>query len=146
MIELFGDLWSVTADITAVTTNGMVRRDGGCVMGRGTALQATKRFPRVEFELGGLIRRFGNKPYLLAGGELLSFPVKHHWRQPADLKLIVQSCERAVTLADFYEWRTVAMPRPGCGNGQLEWFDVADVIGDILDDRFTIVERAAFDR
>lgn len=142
MIEVWGDLWDATiADITAVTTNGMVRRDGACVMGRGTARQATGRFPGVEYELGALIDRFGNKPFLLQQGKLLSFPVKHHWRDAADLSLIEESAYRIVALADLYGWTTVATPRPGCGNGGLKWSKVEVLLGPIFDDRFVIVEQ-----
>lgn len=49
------DIWSTPADAIAITTNGVVRRDGACVMGRGLAAQARKHCPRIEFVLGAAI-------------------------------------------------------------------------------------------
>lgn len=34
---------------------------------------------------------------------------------------------------------TVLLPRPGCGNGKLQWDFVKREIEDLLDDRVTIV-------
>ena len=39
MKEVFGDLWEFDGTI-AITTNGYLKRDGTCVMGRGCARQA----------------------------------------------------------------------------------------------------------
>ncbi len=45
MIEEFGDIWEIPGDARVITTNGVVRKDGACVMGRGVALQAKMRYP-----------------------------------------------------------------------------------------------------
>lgn len=141
VIEKYGDLWHVLCDVRVVTTNGKVRKDGACVMGRGTANQAVECHPGINFELGTLLRRHGNHCYLLAGGQVVSYPVKHDWREMADIDLIVRSTHELIVLAEIYEWRTVAMPRPGCGNGGLSWArQVRDVIEPLLDDRFEIIE------
>jgi hypothetical protein len=42
--ELFGNLWEFDG-IIVITTNGFVKRDGTCVMGRGCAKQATIKLP-----------------------------------------------------------------------------------------------------
>ncbi len=43
MKEDFGDLWDFDG-IIAITTNGFVKKDGSCVMGRGCAKEAALRF------------------------------------------------------------------------------------------------------
>lgn len=50
MKAVFGDL-SKFDDIIAITTNGFVKRDRTCVMGRGCARQAAVRFPEFPRKL-----------------------------------------------------------------------------------------------
>jgi hypothetical protein len=42
-------------------------------------------------------------------------------------------------LADRLGLQTILLPRPGCGNGQLDWAQVGPAIAPLLDDRVTIV-------
>ncbi len=143
MKEAFGDLWEVDADLRVITTNGFVKNDGRCVMGRGCARQARDRFPGLDKHLGGLIKKHGNRVMRLGvydGVMLASLPVKHHWRETADLRLIERSLRQLVELADKFGYEKVAVPRPGCGNGSLDWEgEVEPVAAKALDDRFTIV-------
>lgn len=137
------NLWDVEADLKLITTNGAVRRDGACVMGRGCALEAKIRYPGLEYKLGDLIGRHGNRVMRLGrynGVVLASFPVKHHWREEADPELIARSARQLVALADKFGCERIALPRPGCGNGRLRWARVRTILKDILDDRFTIVD------
>ncbi len=119
-----GDLWEVEADAIVITTNGVVRTDGAAVMGRGCAKEAADRFPRLPYLLGDKLREFGNVPHLFIAGyssPLVTLPVKHHWRAPADIALIQRTLPELVHIAEDSKWEIVAMPRPGCGNGQLLW-------------------------
>jgi len=151
MKEVHGDIWKADDDYVVITTNGAVRRDGAAVMGRGVALQAKLRYQGIEFILGNFLKTYGNHVKLITGLHpiIISFPVKHHWRQKADLKLISQSARELVQLIDLRVrlgygnpvgnlFPSVALPRPGCGNGQLEWEDVRPIVRTILDNRFTV--------
>ena len=95
MKEIHANLWEVPADLRAITTNGSIRRDGSCVMGRGCAYEAKSRYPGIDQRLGKLIRTYGNRVMRLgayerseasgseaggAGVTIASFPVKHRWR------------------------------------------------------------------
>jgi hypothetical protein len=143
MIEASGDLFSYPADATCITTNGTVKKNGECVMGRGVALEAKKRWPAVPLVLGNAVNAFGNivqSIYVIDYWSLVAFPVKHNWWEKADLDLIARSCGQLVDLADDC-WECVALPRPGCGNGSLDWQEVKPVLGKLLDDRFVIVHR-----
>jgi hypothetical protein len=77
---------------------------------------------------------------------LFTFPVKYHWKEQANLALIVQSAHQLVSLVDCSpltvgtKLEHVYLPRPGCGNGGLMWSVVIHFIQPILDDRFTVVE------
>ena len=138
MKEATGNLWDYPAQVRAITTNGFVKNNGECVMGRGCAKEARDKFPGLAIYLGQMIKAHGNRCFNLGNG-LVSFPVKHNWWEKADPDLIVQSAHQLVTMADKFGWKSVVIPRPGCGNGQLNWDDVKKVIEPILDDRFTII-------
>jgi O-acetyl-ADP-ribose deacetylase (regulator of RNase III) len=156
MKEARGDLWEYPADAYAITTNLATRKDGSAVLGRGVALQAKERFPRLEDILGRFIRKGGTvgvfetvfhrtcREILLI--RLVVFPVKYHWSQKGDYDLIRASTSELVKLTNTMGWQTVALPRPGCGNGGLPWIDgvahdrgVRAVVRPILDDRFVVV-------
>jgi len=141
VLEGKGDLWDFQVDARVVTTNGFVKKNGACVMGRGCALEATRRYMGVEFTLGGLIKKSGNQVYQLTFDKphLVSFPVKHNWWEKADVKLIEKSTKELVALTERSGWKNVVLPRPGCGNGQLNWEDVKGVLSSVLDDRFMCV-------
>lgn len=145
MIDVTGDLWEYPADVRAITTNGFVRKDGTCVMGRGCAAQATERYPGIDLKLGRLIQEHGNRCFYMRFGwdPILAFPVKHHWREKADIALIKKSCGEAMEMADKWNWRTIVLPRPGCGNGGLDYYeDVLPEIALLLDDRFRVITYA----
>ena len=140
MLEASGDLWEQDGGVVVITTNGVVRTDGACVMGRGCARQAKDRWPDLPFYLGRLIRRHGNRVFYLGvwgGIHIASMPVKSHWREAADVSLIERSAHQLVQIADGFGWSKVWLPRPGCGNGRLSWDDVRSRLEVILDDRFT---------
>jgi len=141
MREIRQNLWTIAADVHVITTNGSVRRDGAAVMGRGCAWEATQRYPGLAQALGQQLTAHGNHVHGFPQYMLVTFPVKHAWWQTADPGLILQSTEELVQLTDAQGWRTVAMPRPGCGNGRLAWAEVKRIIGPLLDDRFVVCSR-----
>lgn len=161
MIEIVGDLFATEADATVITTNLTVTARHKAVMGRGVALQARDAFPGIDLRLGTHITLHGSAvgviwqiavagyhgpkaPAGVAVNRLVAYPVKMHYRDKGDVKLIVQSAERLVRLTDREGWERVAMPRPGCGSGRLSWEHVVKpLLAARLDDRFVIVERDA---
>lgn len=145
MREATGNIWWTRWDAIVIPTNGDVNRGGEAVMGRGLARQAAQRWPLLPKTLAMLLREHGNhafdvwKPRRLP--TLLSFPVKHHWHESAELDLIERSAQELVALADSLAYRQVALPRVGCGNGKLDWVDVQPILERHLDDRFIVVSR-----
>lgn len=143
MKEVFGDLWGFEG-IKAITTNGTVRRDGTCVMGRGVAAQAKSRYPELPKMIGEYVLNLGNQVGLFYRQErpwIISFPVKHQWYERADLKLIEKSVTELIALLHLVPM-TVLLPRPGCGNGKLQWVDVKPLV-EVLPDCVYIVEYKA---
>ena len=120
-------------------------------MGRGCALEASNKGPDLSMLLGDAIRHNGNVTiYLYAAGDdagngsviaeaLISVPVKKNWWEKADLGLLFRSVVALTEIVDLQGFRRVVLPRPGCGNGGLDWELVRPVISAVLDDRFTVV-------
>lgn len=152
MIEEFGDFWEIQGDARCITTNGALRTNGYAVMGKGIALQAKKRYPKIEATLGRLIQKYGNHVYYL-GHRLISFPTKNHWmEEKSDLNLIKRSATELVALLrgdvpiKSKSNRRILLTRPGCGNGNLEWSEVRPVIQAILSDNEFIIVHENDDR
>ena len=145
MIEVVGDLWTYPADIRCITTNGTIKADGRCVMGRGCALEAARQWPTLPQILGEHLRYKGNHVGWLYGGNVgnivLSFPVKHEWFQKADLELIKRSAKELMRFPAVSRGRTVVLPRPGCGNGRLTWDEVKPVLAPILGDNVFVITK-----
>ena len=142
MNEVFADLWGVNADLRVITTNGFVKKNHEAVMGRGCAREAADKYPLLPTRLGSLIRAYGNRTMLLGehdGVMLCALPVKHHWREQADIELIERSVMQLAEIVQKYQYAKVVLPRPGCGNGGLDWQDVSPVIEPYLDRRYTVV-------
>lgn len=150
MIEESINLWSGAADARCITTNGFVKRNGCAVMGAGCAKEAALMDPELPRILGNYLKSHGNVVTVIRCREgrspLLSFPVKHHWSEPADPELIVRSAHGVIEGADTWGWERVLIPRPGCGNGRLRWKDIRPLLDDLLDDRFVIVHVPAKQR
>lgn len=157
-VDLFKILGRV--DWACITTNGEVRSDGTAVMGRGIALQAKTRWPGVAAVLANEIRQNGNVPNFIGYVDrylrwsfswpppkdlkqtlLWSFPTKHHWKEPSDINLIVDSAKFLVIEATDFDDIEIAIPRPGCSNGGLSWDFVRPHLARVLDDRFTIIHN-----
>jgi len=143
MKDVYGDLFEYPAAALAITTNGFVRKDGRAVMGAGCAKEAAELWPGLPLAVGTKIRAHGNHVFCWRNWvglkDLITFPVKHHWSQPADIGLIARSCHEAMMQADAEDWDICVVPRPGCGNGQLSYDVIRPVIAVILDDRFHII-------
>ncbi len=119
MVEITGNIWTFhrTGAWVAITTNGVVKPDGSAVMGRGVALQARRRFPRLPYELGAQIRAEGNQVFAFPQYRLYTLPVKGHWRDRADQDLIVASCRQLAAMSR----RTRRCIWSGLGAGQVGW-------------------------
>ena len=81
MKEVYGNMLNHKPSALVVTTNGFVKRNGECVMGRGIAKQIAERYPSVPRELGDLINKNGNVVQVvhhdpLTDMDIIAFPVK----------------------------------------------------------------------
>jgi hypothetical protein len=144
MQEMTGNLWDFYSlgeqHVACITTNGFVKRNGECVMGRGCAREARDRFPGLAKLLGDTIKRLGNKVYVFGTLRIISFPTKHVWWEKSDLPLIEKSAQELANFARATPNNIFYLPRPGCGNGRLKWSDVKPAIEGILPDNVVIVD------
>ena len=135
-------------EAAVVTTNGVIRKNGDAVLGKGQALEARKLVPGLEHQLGEYLRRYGNRAFYMGVhrvGEcltsLVTFPTKHHYRDNSDLDLIAESALQVKEIASKFQLTKVYLPPVGCGLGNLDYEkQVRPVLHQILDDdRFVIV-------
>lgn len=146
MRERIGNIWLLLgiADAICVTTNGVVKPNGALVMGAGIALEARTRFPKIQYELGERVLKLGNIPtigWTEGKTSIVSFPTKDHYSMPSNMFLIEKSAKILREMADLLSWKDIALPRPGCGFGRLEWKNVRNILEPIFDDRFIICSR-----
>ena len=140
MIEKIGDIWQTSCEVIVITTNGVVKNNGELVMGKGIAGDANWKYPGLSRIWGNYVSKFGNSVYSYMtsnGVVLLSLPTKHHWKDKSDVKLIEKSIKELINkTSGCYH---IAIPRPGCANGGLDWeTEVKPIIEPLLDDRFIV--------
>ena len=145
MTEVYGNLWDYVDlpwHVVCITTNGSINSSGRAVMGRGCALEAKTRYPKIARELAEKITANGNVVQSLVAGdvEIISFPVKHKWFERADVKLIEKSADRLREIAMNHTDLNFVLPRPGCGNGHLLWLEVKPIV-DKLPDNVLVITR-----
>ena len=128
-----GDLFSSPAQVLVNTVNTVG------VMGKGIALEFKKRYPEM-FET---YKRQCDKHNLTIGRLMLwyapdhwilQFPTKEHWRNPSKLEYIEKGLMAFVRKYADYNITSIAFPKLGCGNGELNWTDVKAVMEKYLKD------------
>ena len=144
MKEVKSDIWEYPSDYKCITINGALRKNGTGVMGAGIALEAKLRYPDVEKTLGEHIKENNGKVRLcMLGHRLIGFPTKHHFiERNSDILLIKKSARELKRLKKLLPKNTtIALTRPGCKNGHLEWKTVKPILEKILkSDDFIIVD------
>ncbi|MEW6199300.1 MAG: ADP-ribose-binding protein [Planctomycetota bacterium] len=123
MIEKACDLWIEPAEYRCILTSAAVA-NGEAVLETPSARIAATRFAGLALDLGRLITARGNHVHLLRPG-LCSFPIKQYqWAGPS-LQVIERSARE---LAEIVGTAKTLLPRPGCGDGELKWEDVAKAL------------------
>ena len=144
MKEIKGNIWSFHNEgaFIVIPTNGFIRKNGECAMGRGLALQVKNKFPELAKELGTMICSCkGQFVFLFKHKRIFTFPVKDKFWKRANLKLIEKSCKELVQLATVNKIKTlIYLPRVGCGNGKLDWKNVKFILEKYLSNNFVVCD------
>lgn len=117
---LRGDLLSSPAQVQVNTVNVVG------VMGKGIALQFKNKYPEMFksyrqicekhlFDVGNLYLWKSSKKWILL------FPTKKHWRNPSKIEYIESGLKKFVENYDRLGIESIAFPKLGCGNGNLDW-------------------------
>lgn len=121
MIEYIeGDIFDSPAQVIVNTVNTVG------VMGKGLALAFKKRYPDMfesykkvceknQLSIGKLML------YQEADHWILLFPTKENWRNPSKLEYIEKGLMKFVTTYAERHINSIAFPKLGCGNGELDW-------------------------
>lgn len=135
-------------EAAAITTNGVLRKNGYAVLGKGQALEAKQLFSGLEKRLGEYLFRYGNRAFYMGVHQLedrltslVTFPTKHHYRDNSSLELITASAHQIKMIADKFQLKKIYMPPVGCGLGKLNYEEQVRPIlqGILTDDRFVVV-------
>lgn len=129
---LEGDIFCSPAQVIVNTVNTVG------VMGKGLALSFKKRYPEMFEHYRKMCER-----KLLSIGKLmlcyapdhwiLLFPTKEHWRNPSKLSYIEAGLSKFVKTYAEKSITSIAFPRLGCGNGELNWEDVRPLMEKYLE-------------
>ena len=121
MIEYIeGDIFDSPAQVIVNTVNTVG------VMGKGLALSFKKRYPDM-FES---YKKVCEKHQLTIGKLMLHqeadhwillFPTKENWRNPSKLEYIEKGLMKFVNTYAEKHITSIAFPKLGCGNGELDW-------------------------
>ena len=145
--ELKANIWDVPADGYAVTINLGYRLVDGvplAIMGAGIAKQAADRYPGCREILGRNLSKgihctqviyASRDPFILVYG----FPTKHVYWENSSLELIKRSAYELMGYVETYEHKHLAITRPGCGLGRLDWdTQVKPALSQIFDSRIIV--------
>ena len=143
MKEVKQDIWRhhAAGAWIIIPVNSTVKRDGTAVMGKGLALQAANRYPRLPALLGERIRTENAHVCLFPEYRVITIPVKAHWSDKASLELIERGIQE-LTFCGLELHEPIVLPRLGCGSGGLRWEDVRPILEQYLDDQYTVVDKS----
>lgn len=127
-----GDIFNSPAQVLVNTVNTVG------VMGKGIALSFKKRYPEMfnkyrmaceknRLTIGRLMLWYG------ADHWVLMFPTKENWRKPSRIEYIEKGLMTFKAKYADYNITSIAFPKLGCGNGELDWNEVKPLMEKYLD-------------
>ena len=128
-----GDIFKSPAQVIVNTVNTVG------VMGKAIALEFKKRYPdmfqayrdicdRRKLKTGTLMLYYEPDHWVLL------FPTKENWRNPSRMEYIEAGLAKFCRTYAEKGITSVAFPKLGCGNGELNWSDVQPVMEKYLKD------------
>lgn len=156
MKKISCDIWDAYAEVKVIPTNGMWSDTGPhglakrAHMGAGLAKQAADRWPELPYLLGDRLARTGNRLYIfpvppalrerLGCLNIVTFPTKYDWQDPARLLLINRAAGELATARLQNGWERVLLPTVGCGLDGLRWEEVEPILDrHLFESHFAVV-------
>jgi O-acetyl-ADP-ribose deacetylase (regulator of RNase III) len=128
MIEYIeGDIFNSPAQVIVNTVNTVG------VMGKGLALSFKNRYPEMfqsyKLACDKNLMKIGKLMLFYSPDHwILLFPTKENWRYPSKLEYIEEGLSKFVRTFAEKNITSIAFPRLGCGNGELNWEDVRPIM------------------
>jgi hypothetical protein len=149
MREIQGNIWDYHTGYipVVITTNCDINSQGNAIMGKGIALEAKKKFPKLPLFLAQHIKRFYDKVKFFPEYNIFCLPTKEHYWENSNLLLIEEGILNLRSIVNWYNefsesmMKKVYLPRLGCGCGNLKWENVKPLIETYLDDRFIVINK-----
>ena len=128
-----GDIFNSPAQVLVNTVNTVG------VMGKGIALGFKKRYPEMfskyrvacekkKLTIGRLMIWYGADHWVLL------FPTKENWRKPSKVEYIEKGLMTFKAKYADYNITSIAFPKLGCGNGELDWNEIKPIMEKYLGD------------
>ena len=128
-----GDIFKSPAQVIVNTVNTVG------VMGKGIALEFKKRYPdmfqayrdicdRRKLKIGSLMLYYEPDHWVLL------FSTKENWRNPSRMEFIEAGLAKFCRTYAEKGITSIAFPKLGCGNGELNWLEVQPVMEKYLRD------------
>lgn len=142
MLEKDGYIWHADADVICILTGNVTDENGALEMRKGIALEAKQSDNNVPYYFGKHVINHGNTPCLFMRDNkphFCSLPVRFTLEGKFNIDLIEQSIKLMLSIVNWYNFKKIALPRPGCENGELDWeTEVRPILKPLLDDRFVV--------
>lgn len=151
MREIYNrDIFTIASgsdEAICIPTNGVCKKDGSAVMGKGIAKDANELY-QLSTKLGKYIRKYGNRAFDMglfsAYGQdehhVLTFPIKNKWWDNSDINIIKKSADEVIKICNARKIKRCYLPMVGCIEGKLDYDGIVrPVLANVLDDRFIVI-------
>lgn len=129
-----GDIVHDEAEVLVNTVNCQLSSAGNGVMGKGVALAFKTAFPSIMKDYEAAIRSGEMVPGrallfdLPDGRKWAALGTKDHFSQPSKAEWVDKGLQELGQKLRQGGYKSVALPPPGCGNGQLKWGDIEPLV------------------
>lgn len=130
--DIFDDFDSL--DYVGITTNSILNKQGGLIMGAGIAKTAKQRNKCLPSLFGCQIKAKeveGGFYGVLVQGKYFAFQTKRHWKDKSDIQDVIRSINILKRGAEKYPDKMFGLPFPAINNGGLGWKDVISYLEDL---------------
>jgi O-acetyl-ADP-ribose deacetylase (regulator of RNase III) len=134
MIEYVkGDIWETKAEAIVIPVNIVG------VMGKGLALQCKENYPQAYTRYyadckNGHLQIGRTCLYTINRQCLIMLPTKSHWSHPSQYGYIEAGIKSLIENNHYWELASIAFPKLGCGEGELDWSSVKEIMSTLLKD------------